>query len=239
MKKSFYVLPIIGLLFFASCDKDESNEIAEEAVVESIDLEKDLYDFHKDVMITSDGGSQAIMRVYSNSETAVNSYTSEHFKLVETLKNESLSEGLIRQNIKDGNDVSLEEEKEMTDFDTKENAGTGIAFKMVSVTNTDPNVNYSVSFYHPENIAKSWSFWTHYSGIGQTIATIDRHSALRRVYFGLKRKAYSTSGWSIHVSEWRFLGNGNSYSLTANTNYQFRFRVKSKRSSAYTVNFSN
>ncbi|WP_298546951.1 hypothetical protein [uncultured Aquimarina sp.] len=239
MKKLFYALPVIGLLFFTSCEKEESNEIVDNAIAEPIDLEKDLYDFHKDVKITSEGGSEAIMRVYSNSEAAVASYTSEHFKLVETLKSETLSEGLIRQNIKDDSDISLEQEEEMTDFDTKENAGAGIAFKMVSVAKTNPNVNYSVSFYHPENIAKSWSFWTHYSGIGQTIATIDRHSALRRVYFGLKRKAYSTSGWAIMVSEWRFLSNGNSYSLTANTNYQFRFRVKSKRSSAYTVNFSN
>lgn len=238
MKKLFYALPVIGLLFFVSCDKDETNEIIDGSAVEAIDTDKSLYDFHKDIVITSNEGSEAIMRVYSNSEAAISSYSSEHLKLVETSQNETLSEGLVRQNIKDDStDMTLEQDTD--DINAKEAAGVGIAFKMMEVTKRNPNVNYSVSFYHPENLAKGWSFWTHLSGYGQTIATIDRHSATRRVYFGLKRKAYSTSGWAIHVSEWRKLSNGQSYSLTAHTNYQFRFRVKSKRSSAYTVNFSN
>jgi len=239
MKKLFYALPVIGLLFFTSCEKDQTNEIVEETAVEIADLEKDLYDFHKDVMITSEGGSQAIMRVYSNSESAVAAYSNENFELVETFKNESLSEGLIRQKIKNNNNSIEELEEDIDEINEKDSPGAGIAFKMVSITNKNPDVNYSVSFYHPENIAKGWSFWTHYSGIGQTIATIDRHSAFRRVYFGLKHKRYSTSTWSILRSEWSYLSNGGSYSIIRNPSYQFRFRVKSKRSSAYTVNFSN
>jgi len=238
MKKLFYALPIIGLLFFASCEKDESKEIIDESAIEAIDLEKDLYRFHKDIFIASNEGSEAIMRVYSNSEAAVASYSSDHLKLVETSLDETVSEGLVRQDIKDNStDIALEEGTD--DFDAKEAGGVGIAFKLIEVTKRNPNVNYSVSFYHPENIAKGWSFWTHYSGIGQTIATIDRHSAFRRVYFGLKHKRYSSSTWSILRSEWSYLSNGSSYSIIRNPSYQFRFRVKSKRSSAYTVNFSN
>lgn len=239
MKKLLYVLPIIGLLFFTSCDKEESNEIIESSAKDTVDSVKGLYDFHKDIAFNSEQGSQGIMRIYSNSESTIEDYSSQHLKLVEIAESETLQQALVRQKIKEPNNTTKDEESD-NKFNSEEASDSGIAFQLISVTKRNPNVRYAVSFYHPEKNTKvSWSYFTHYSGIGQTIATIDRHSALRRVYYGLKHKAYSTSVWSILRTEWTFLSNGNSFSIIRNPSYQFRMRVKTKSSSAYTVNFDN
>lgn len=240
MKKLFYALPIIGLLFFASCEKEASNEIMDESVLEAEFSLKDIYSFHKDVAISSEEGSTGVVRIYSNNENSLNHYSNANLSLMDINQNETLKQSLERHHKIDLTqpevDVEMNDEKS-TSF---EENGNDIAFELVALTKADPNAKYAINFDHPQtSIAKAgWNYYTHYSSAGQSqIAEIARHSVWRRVYYGLKYKAYSGSSWATIQNEWRKINNNQSFSHTKNPCYQFRMRVKTKKNSAYSVTF--
>ncbi|MFD2563495.1 hypothetical protein [Aquimarina rubra] len=240
MKKLFYVLPIIGLLFFTSCDKDESNEVMNESAITPEFSLKSIYDFHKDVTITSEEGSTGVVRVYANNEAALIGYSNTNLSLMEINQNETLKQSLVRHNkmdlTKPDTDENVSDEKSAS----LEEAGNDIAFELIQLTKANPNSKYGINFDHPQNnIAKaSWQYYTHYSSVNQAqIAEIARHNFWRRVYYGLKYKAYSNSSWATIQNEWKSISNNQSFSHTKNPCYQFRMRVKTKNNSAYTVTF--
>lgn len=241
MKKLFYVLPMLAVLFFTSCEKEETNEYADETQLTAESPITKLYDFHKDITITSTEGTKALVRIYSNSASDLNEYSSKNLNLMEIRSDETLKQSLIRHQIVDTSldhaEGDLEEEKGNT-FD--EDAGNDIGFQVIEVFNPNPDAKYAINFNHPDtNAAKlSWKYYTHYSSPNQAqIAEIARHSVWRRVYYGLKYKAYSGSSWATIQNEWRKISNNQSFSHTKNPCYQFRMRVKTKKNSAYSVTF--
>ncbi|WP_299435799.1 hypothetical protein [uncultured Aquimarina sp.] len=240
MKKLFYALPIIGLLFFTSCDKDESNEVMDESAVTSEFSLKSIYDFHKDITITSDEGSTGTVRVYANDENSLADYSSENLTLMEINQNETLKQSLIRHNKLDLTQPDTDEDIDDQKSDSFEENGADIAFELVALTKANSASKYAINFNHPQNdYAKaSWGYYTHYSSVNQAqIAEIARHNFWRKVYYGLKYKAYSNSSWATIQNEWRLIKNNQSFSHTKNPCYQFRMRVKTKKNSAYSVTF--
>ena len=238
MKKILYALPILlGSLFLASCDQDEAiEEIDNSAIALESSLDK-LYAYQKDITINSEEGSQAVVRVFSNNLNDVTAYSDANIRLVEIQAKESLNESLLRNNL-----IDLSEEKSDSDdvSDPDIASDSGIAFQLLHVNKSKEGVRYALSFNHPEtSIAKAdWQYYTHYSSPNQeTIAEISRNSLWRRVYYGLKYKAYSGSSWATIQNEWKLVPNNSSYSHTKNPCYQFRMRVKTKKSSAYSVTF--
>ncbi len=240
MKKVLYVLPIIGMLFFMSCDKDEATiEAIDETAIEVDTTIKGIYDFHKDIMIQSKEGSEALVRVYANSEQSITGYTKANMTLVEIEEDETLKQSLKRQHIMNEGSNRVSEEESM-DVDKAEISGGDIAFQLVAITKRNAGVRYAISFNHPDDNTSraSWKYYTHYSTPNQEkIAEIARHSVVRRVYYGLKYKAYSNSSWNTIQNEWKKVSNNESFSHTKNPCYQFRMRVKTKKNSAYTVTF--
>jgi len=239
MKKVLYVLPMIGMLFFTSCDKDESGEIIEATAITVDDSLKGLYDYHKDIMIQSVEGSEAVMRVYANSKQSISMYTKANITLVEIVEGETLKQSLNRQGIMSESSQAIEEEG-YQDFEKTQESAEDIAFQLLHVTKKNVGVRYAISFNHPDDTAKlaPWRYYTHYSTPNQEkIAEIARHSVFRRVYYGLKYKAYSGSSWNTIQNEWKKVKNNESFSHTKNPCYQFRMRVKTKKNSAYTVTF--
>ncbi|MGY3792439.1 hypothetical protein [uncultured Aquimarina sp.] len=240
MKKLFYALPIFGLLFFASCDKDESNEIIDESAITSDFSLKDIYDFQKDVTISSEEGSTGVVRIYANNQSALTNYSTENLSLMEIHSNETLKESLVRHNIMDLTETTIDSEEGDAKDASFEETGNDIAFELVQLTKANPNSKYAINFNHPQTNASkaSWQYYTHYSSVNQAqIAEIARHNFWRRVYYGLKYKAYSNSSWATIQNEWKLISNNQSFSHTKNPCYQFRFRVKTKNNSAYTVTF--
>lgn len=240
MKKLFYALPIFGLLFFASCDKDESNEIIDESAITSDFSLKDIYDFQKDITISSEEGSTGVVRIYANNQSALTNYSTENLSLMEIHSTETLKESLVRHNIMDLTETAIDSEEGDAKDVSFEETGNDIAFELVQLTKANPNSKYAINFNHPQtNTSKaSWQYYTHYSSVNQAqIAEIARHNFWRRVYYGLKYKAYSNSSWATIQNEWKLISNNQSFSHTKNPCYQFRFRVKTKNNSAYTVTF--
>ncbi|WP_378180069.1 hypothetical protein [Aquimarina sp. SS2-1] len=240
MKKLFYALPIIGLLFFASCDQDESNDVIDESAITSEFSLKNIYDFYKDVSITSEEGSTGIVRIYANNKNALINYSNANLTLTEISQDETLQQSLERHNKLDATQpdksVDLSDEKESEIEET----GNDIAFELIQLIKANPSSKYAINFDHPQNnVAKaSWQYYTHYSSVGEAqIAEIARHNFWRRVYYGLKYKAYSNSSWATIQNEWKSISNNQSFSHTKNPCYQFRMRVKTKNNSAYTVTF--
>ncbi|MDH7446293.1 hypothetical protein [Aquimarina sp. 2201CG14-23] len=240
MKKLFYALPIIGLLFFASCDKDEANEVIDESAIAQEFSLKSIYDFNKDISVSSEEGSTGIVRVYANNEAALINYSSANLSLMEINQDETLKQSLVRHDkmnlTQPDENLNIEYEKS----DSFEDVGNDIAFELVQLTKTNANSKYAINFNHPQNnTAKaSWQYYTHYSAVGEAqIAEIARHSVWRRVYYGLKYKAYSGSSWATIQNEWKLIKNNQSFSHTKNPCHQFRMRVKTKKNSAYSVTF--
>ncbi|AXT57277.1 hypothetical protein J8L88_01365 [Aquimarina sp. MMG015] len=240
MKKLFYALPIIGLLFFISCDRDESNEIMEESALETEFSLNSVYDFHKDVTVTSEEGSTGIIRIHANNETALINYSSINLSLMEINANETLKQSLVRHNKMDLTQPDVDKETDDQKNVSYEESGNDIAFELIQLTRANPTSKYAINFNHPQtNTSKaSWQYYTHYSSVGESqIAEIARHSVWRRVYYGLKYKAYSGSSWATIQNEWKKINNNQSFSHTKNPCYQFRMRVKTKKNSAYSVTF--
>lgn len=238
MKNLFYVLPILGLLFFASCEKEETSEFVDETQSSTV---AKLYDFHKDITIASEEGSKALIRVYSNSETSLQEYSAENLSLLEIKPNETLKQSLVRHQLMDLSLNNVEEDMDdPKDASFDEEINNDIGFELLTVINRNPNVKYAINFNHPNiNETKaSWQYYTHYSSPNEAqIAEIARHSVWRRVYYGLKYKAYSSSSWATIQNEWKLIKNNQSFSHTKNPCYQFRMRVKTKKNSAYSVTF--
>ncbi|PKV51777.1 hypothetical protein ATE84_3875 [Aquimarina sp. MAR_2010_214] len=240
MKKLLLVFPILGMLFFASCDRDETNETTDITGETEIEEVKSLYDFHTDIKIQSDEGSEAIMRVFSNSEQELSNYSNKNMMLVEIGNKETLKQSLTRHGVvQEGQENSSEEEKNIDLPQNDDNIVDDIAFQLVKITKRNPNVKYAVSFIHPEtNSSKaSWKTYTHLSPVNSKFAEILRHSVVRRVYYGLRFKEHSYNSWTNIVSEWKKVKNGQSFSHHKDPCYQFRMRVKTKKRSAYTVSF--
>lgn len=103
-------------------------------------------------------------------------------------------------------------------------------------------IKTAVSFFHPTTASRaSWGYYTHYSTAQQNLeqsVSIARHNFWKKVYYGLSYKAYSNYSWGVIQNEWRKLSNNQSVSYTRNPCYQFKVRIKTKKTSAYSVNFS-
>lgn len=232
------ILTLIGMNAIISCNKEELIGTTDNNQVE-VEQTKE-YLFSKDVVINT-GNTQAIMRVHANLKEDLAEYSARNFQLVEVKATESLKDALVRNNIINLRDVEDPSEKQEPLVHTENEVASSLAFELVEVENKNQGSHYAVSFFHPTNNSRaSWKYYTHYSTAQQNLephVDIARHSFWRRVYFGLKYRASSSSNWSVLQNEWRKLSNNETRSYNKNPCYQYRARIKTKKSSAYTVSF--
>lgn len=229
-----FTILTMGLLF--SCNKSEVLDLDNNATTASVDV----YTYTKDITFKNDN-SEATIRVHAHTEAALTAYNSRNFKLVEVQANETLEEALVRLKIVDPTQGENPDEAQEDVLHSENEVASELAFELVKVSNPVEGSHYAVSFFHPElNNRASWQYFTHYSTASQNLlehADIARHNFWRRVYFGLKYRPYSNSGWNVVQNEWRKLSNNQTMSYTRTPCYQYRARVKTKKSSAYTVSF--
>jgi hypothetical protein len=235
MNKLFLMaLTIISMSLITSCEEDVIT-LANDTQTE----ENKEFLFSKDVLIQL-GNTQATMRVHANTELELEGYTARNFQLVEVKADESLTNALVSNKTVDLNEENLDETQEPT-MHTEEPVASSLAFELVQIENKNAGSHYAVSFLHPgDNARASWQYFTHYSSAVQNLepnASIIRHSALRRVYFGATYRSSSTANWSTLQSEWRKLSNNQTVSYSKTPCYQYRITVKTKKSSAYSVSF--
>lgn len=186
-------------------------------------------EFSKNITIFDKSGQNSIvMRVSAGDQSLINQYTAANFEFTALKKGESLPKPQT---------TGTEENEEVAD----DNAATAqhISFEVIERSLAPEFSKIAVTFKHPEGQSRAdWGYYWHYSqvNVDQT-AFITRRNFWKRVYFGLKYKPSSTSSWSTIVSEWYKLSNNQTYNVERNPCYQFRFHVKTKKQSAYTVNF--
>lgn len=236
-------LAVLFISAVISCTKETSiidpNNAASTTDLSSAGKD-DGFTFQKDVQIRS-ANAQATIRVFARSNSDLDQYDATNFKLVEILGEESLEAALVRQEIMNPDEGKNREEANDPLNVEEAEVLSSFGFQLIEVSNADPNRRYAVSFLHPEdNSRASWQYFTHYSTAQQNLeqnCDIARHSFWRKVYHGLKYRAYSSSNWSVIQSEWRKLSNNQTMSYTKNPCFQYRARVKTKKSSAYTVSF--
>lgn len=188
----------------------------------------DSQNFSKDITILDESGQNSIvMRVSAADKSLIEQYSAANFVFTALKKGEALV--FPRTN-------GTEEDDVVTDNDV---VAQSISFEVVQRTLAQEFSKIAITFKHPDTQSRaSWAEYTHESQINvDQTAFITRHSATRRVFFGLKYKSTSGSGWSTIVSEWLKLSNNQSYSTDRNPCYQFKFRVRTKKQSAYTVYF--
>ncbi len=250
--KLFYALMVLVMLSSTSCvrdDVEDLNQIQSGLIFEP--EPEEFYQFYKDVEFYSiDRNESGVMRVYADIENDLNDYNSNDFTLVKIFEGETLLEALDRigyvNNQKEAIDAN-----EISEQELEEDFKSPVAFKFISNSKCE-NCNYAVTFFYPsegglqnpESLSSrgGWKYYTHYSAAGQGLeesVDITRHSWWRRVYYGLRNKAYGSSGWSTIQNEWKKIKNNETVSYTRNPCYQYRARIKTKRNTAYSINFSD
>lgn len=225
----------ISMSLAISCNEREVITLANETQAED---DKEFL-FSKDVSIQL-GNTEATMRVHANTELALEGYSARNFQLVEVKASESLEDALVRNKTMDLNDAATDDAQEEAP-DVEGAVEASLSFELLEVKNPVAGSHYAVSFLHPTNNNRAaWEIFTHKSVAGQNLqrnAFITRHSATRRVYYGVEYKPYSSSNWTNIISRWRSLSNNSSMTVQRNTVYQYDVTVQTKSSSAYTVSF--
>jgi hypothetical protein len=223
--KRFHFSAIFALALIVMLNAcKNSNEV-------NVPAANDSQEFAKNITILDKSGLNSIvMRVSAADQSLIDQYTAANFEFTALKKGESLPNPQTTG-------TETEENEEVAD----DNAATAqhISFEVIERSLAPEFSKIAVTFKHPENQARAdWGYYWHYSqaNVDQT-AFITRRNFWKRVYFGLKYKSSSTSSWSTIISEWYKLSNNQTYSADRNPCYQFRFHVKTKKQSAYTVNF--
>jgi len=240
MKKSIYggVLLIALAFGFTSCESEDV-KLTEEVGLEEVnkDLLLDEYRNSKDVVVNSKDGSSAVVRIYSNQNGILEQYSEKNFYLVPMNTGETINEALLRAN------VITEEKESGTDYDNDDyderSSESTKAFRLVEIKNSNAD-RYALHVIDIENqYYRGWNYDYFYGALNSDQnAQISRHSKLKRVYFGLQYKAYSSSPWSTIQSEFYKLSKNQSKSYSRTPCYQFRFNVKYRKSSNFSVSFS-
>jgi len=223
MKKiHFSIFTIVALMFVLNACNNSKSEVQPA-------FSEDALTFTKDVVVYDQIKQNSVtIRLSAADKSLLDEYDATNFVLTALKKGQKIAATQQDQ----GQEAD-------SDLETDENPSPGIAFEVVQRNLSAEFTKVAVTFKHPQTDSrKKWGYYWHYSqaGVDHT-ASIDRSNAWRRVFFGLKYKQTSTSSWSTIVSEWRKLGNNDTYTAERATSYQFRFRVKTKKQSAYTVYF--
>lgn len=177
-----------------------------------------------------------MLKLGSNDQSILEMWTADNFELLPILEGQSFTEAF---NAMYPSDENITDESDAIADDLKnEDVASSLSIMFVSKNLNKGVKDVALTTIPPGNDSRDWNYQTYYSQINiDKTFYIERHNFWHRVFFGLQYMAYSTSSWSTIVSEWKKIGNNDSYSYTRNPCYQMKARVKYRSTSHFTIYF--
>ncbi|MFO7867977.1 MAG: hypothetical protein R6U95_01600 [Bacteroidales bacterium] len=226
---------IIFFMNITSCSKDDKINDNSQQLHEPINFSKEiqLYD--------ASGENSVIMQVSSKDTSLVAMYSADNFEIIPIKQGQTTSEAIKEYYGSTSQEVSSDYEQD-SDGDFAENGteSSSISFEVISKDLSAETRNVAVTYVHPDDGDEraKWRYYDHYSF--DDCVTITRVSFWRRVYVGVYCKKKSPySSWSTITGAWYKLRNNEQHNKCEVGSYRLKARVKTKKSSAYTIEFDD
>ncbi|MDA3882426.1 MAG: hypothetical protein PF481_04030 [Bacteroidales bacterium] len=236
-KSLFFSTLFIGVAFstllFNSCEKEDN-------ALEPANTDANVT-YSKDVQLYDKAGENSvIMRVSSDDQSLLKLYTSDNFEIIPIKNGQNLDEALV-EHYGEINSIGADSAENLEDEtpNLDENAQV-IAFQIISKDLDDGVDNIAVNYVHPDDGDEraKWRYYDHYGY--EDYVTITRVNFWRRVYCGVYYQASSPfSTWSTIVGTWYKLSNNEQINKGEVGSYRLKARIKTKKSSAYTIEFDD
>ncbi len=229
---TLFIAVVSFALLFNSCSKEEE-ELIQQNTNDNLEYSKDIQLYDKS------GDNSVMMRVSSDDQSFVELYSTDNFEVIPVKVGQSVDEVLEEYYGPQDDPEDVEEDVD-TDSEGLDNEEPSIAFEIVSKDLKDGIQNVLITYLHPDDgdDRAKWRYYDHYSY--HDYVTITRVSFWRRVYLGVYYQANSySSPWSTITGTWYKLSNNEQHNKGKVGSYRLKARIKTKKSSAYTIEFGD
>ncbi|MFW5852011.1 MAG: hypothetical protein ACOCWB_07300, partial [Bacteroidota bacterium] len=186
------------------------------------------------------GENSVVMRVSSDEQSLLELYSADNFEIIPIKNGQNLDEALF-EHYGEINPISADSDGNVDDdMSTLDENAQVISFQIISKQLDDGVDNIAVNYVHPDDGDEraKWRYYDHYGF--EDYVTITRVSFWRRVYCGVYyQKTSPLSSWSTIVGTWYKLSNNEQVNKGEVGSYRIKARIKTKKSSAYTIEFDD